>query len=251
MVKKVFITGGTTGIGLSVACEYLKEGHIVGICGRDLSKLPMTIKDQYPNLKTYTVDVRKREELIAAVDDFASDGLDIVLANAGRSVGEKSTLPNFEISREVIEINVIGVLNTFEAALKHMSPKKKGHIAAVASVAGMVGLKGASSYSASKAAVIKLCEAYSLDLKAQGIDVTCICPGFIDTPLTQRNKHSMPWLMTAEEGGKKIKAALDKKDALFVFPWQMKTLMYFLDRMPRCLYRFLMNLEVFDYSKQK
>lgn len=248
---KVFITGGTTGIGLELALNYLKTGDEVGVCGRDLSKLPEGLLDQYPNLKAYKVDVTNRDEMIEAVSDFSKGSLDLIVANAGRSVGHKTKMPNFEASRDVIATNVFGVLNAFEAALPTMFEQGRGHIAAVSSVAGMVGLPGASSYSASKAAVLKLCESYSLDLKRWNIDVTCICPGFIDTPLTKKNNHSMPWLMPASKGAAKIRRALDRKTALFVFPWQMKTLMYFLDRMPRCLYRGLMGIKLFNYSKDK
>lgn len=246
---KVFITGGTTGIGLAIARKYLDQGHIVGVCGRDPSKLDQSVKDQYANLKVYKVNVTDREELIKAVADFSDGELDLMLANAGRSVGSKTKEPDFEASRSVIEINVLGVLNTFEAALKVMLPNKKGHLAAIASVAGMVGLPGASSYSASKAAVLKLCESYSLDLRQFGIDVSCIAPGFIDTPLTKKNDHNMPWLMDVDVAADKIINAISKKKELFIFPWQMKTMIYFLDRMPRGMYRMIMRLPMVNYSK--
>lgn len=246
---KIFITGGTTGIGLALAENYLINGHDVGVCGRSPEKLDPKLKEKYSKLSVYKADVTDREEIGKAIDDFSKGHLDLVIANAGRSVGSKSKKPNFDASRSVIEINVLGVLNTFEAALRNMLPNKKGHIAAVASVAGMVGLPGASSYSASKAAVIKLCESYSLDLREWGIDVTCICPGFIDTPLTQKNDHGMPWLMEASVAATKIIKALEKKKSLFIFPWQMKCVIYCLDRMPRSLYRRVMSLKVANYSK--
>jgi short-subunit dehydrogenase len=246
---KIFITGGTTGIGWSVALEYMKSGHEVAVCGRSLDKLPTGWKEDYPKLSAYEVDVLNRDVLHNAVKDFAKGELDMMFASAGRSVGNKTKLPNFEAARDVISINVIGLLNTFEVAMELMIPKQKGHLVALASVAGMVGLPGASSYSASKAAVLKLCESYSLDLKNEGIDVTAIAPGFIDTPLTRKNSHKMPWLMTSEKAAKKIKKALDAKEVLFVFPWQMKMTMYVLDRMPRWLYRFMMGFSFLNYSK--
>ncbi len=246
---KIFITGGTTGIGWAVAKEYLDNGHEVAVCGRSLDKLPQNWKATFSKLSAYEVDVTDRETLHKAVNDFAKGELDMMIANAGRSVGSKSKVPQFSVARNIIEVNVIGVLNTFEVALEIMMPKKKGHLVAVASVAGMVGLPGAAAYSASKAAVLKLCESYSLDLRGDGINVTTIAPGFIDTPLTQKNDHTMPWLMPAAKAAKKIKKALDNKTTLFIFPWQMKTLMYVLDRMPRRLYRFLMTSKIFNYSK--
>lgn len=239
---KVFITGGTTGIGLELSKLYLIQGWDVAVCGRDLTKYPEEIKDKYKNLSLYQVDVTKREELIKAVSEFAGvKGLDLMIASAGRSVGSKSALPDFKVSYEVIGTNILGVMYSFEAALSSMLPKKSGHLVAIASVAGMVGLPGAASYSASKAAVLKLCESYSMDLRNHGIDVSAIAPGFIDTPLTQKNDHRMPFLMSAELGAEKIKKAIDRKKVLYIFPLPMKILIYILEKMPRFIYRKIMS----------
>lgn len=246
----IFITGGTTGIGLALAKLYLEEGHRVGICARNISKFPMEIRNKYKQLSCYEVDVTNREELYKAIHDFAPTELDIVFANAGRSVGAKTKTPQFSVANEIIDINVKGVLNTFDIALEIMLPRKKGHLVATASVAGFMGLPGAGAYSASKAAVLKLCESYSLDLKRRGIHVTAIAPGFIDTPLTQKNNHKMPFLMSAEKAAKLIKRAIEKKKVLYVFPFRMKMIVSILDKMPRSMYRLLMNLKFFNYSEE-
>lgn len=246
----IFITGGTTGIGLALAKLYLEEGHRVGICARNLSKFPTEIRNKYKQLQCYEVDVTNREELYKAIHDFAPVELDMVIANAGRSVGKKSKTPQFSVACEIIDINVKGVLNTFDIALEIMLPRKKGHLVATASVAGFMGLPGAGAYSASKAAVLKLCESYSLDLKRHGINVTAVAPGFIDTPLTQQNNHKMPFLMSAEKAAKLIKRALEKKKVLYVFPFRMKVVVSILDKMPRSLYRMLMNLKFLNYSEE-
>ena len=246
----IFITGGTTGIGLALAKLYLEEGHRVGICARNLSKFPVEIRNKYKLLSCYEVDVTNREELHKAITSFAPVELDMVIANAGRSVGVKSKTPQFSVANEIIDINVKGVLNTFDIALEIMLPRKKGHLVATASVAGFMGLPGAGAYSASKAAVLKLCESYSLDLRRHGINVSAIAPGFIDTPLTQKNNHKMPFLMSAEKAAKLIKRALEKKKVLYVFPFRMKIVVSILDKMPRSLYRMLMNLKFLNYSEE-
>jgi short-subunit dehydrogenase len=128
--------------------------------------------------------------------------------------------------------------------------RKKGHLVATASVAGFMGLPGAGAYSASKAAVLKLCESYSLDLKKFGIHVTAIAPGFIDTPLTQKNNHKMPFLMSSEKAAHLIKRAIEKKKVLYVFPFRMKIVVTILDKMPRSLYRLIMSLKFFNYSEE-
>lgn len=247
----IFITGGTTGIGLALAKLYLEEGHRVGICARHLENFPTEIRNKYKLLKCYQVDVVNRDELRAAILDFADGSLDIVVANAGRSVGAKSKTPQFSVANDIIDINVKGVLNTFEAALELMTPKKKGHLVATASVAGFMGLPGAGPYSASKAAVLKLCESYSIDLKRDGINVTAIAPGFIDTPLTRQNNHKMPFIMSAEKAAKLIKKAIEKKKVLYVFPWRMKIVVAILEKMPRSWYRKLMGLKMFNYSSEE
>lgn len=245
---KVFITGGTTGIGFGLSELYLKEGHEVGICGRSLSKLPVGFQTKYPNLKCYQLDVLDKDSFKKAVADFSKGELDLIIGNAGISGRKDGATVDFEKAEEILTTNILGVLNTFEVGLDEFLTRGKGHIVVVASVAGLVGLPWAPAYSASKAAVLKLGESFAINLKNKGILVTTIAPGFIDTPLTRKNKYKMPFLLSLEEGAQRIKNAIDKKEILFIFPWQMKILMYFLDRMPRWLYRFIMGLNLVDYS---
>lgn len=245
MSLKVFITGGTTGIGLSLAKVYLDNGATVGICGRDLSKLDYS----HVNLKSYQIDVQEREQLINCVAEFAEGKLDIFIANAGRSIANKDAIPDFLLAHSVMNINVGGVLNSFEAALNIMRPQGSGQIVAIASVAGMIGLPGGAAYSASKAAVLNLCESYAIDLARENIVVTAIAPGFIDTPLTQKNTHGMPWIMSSEKAALKMYNAISKKRTLYIFPLQMLLLMGILSRIPRSWYSFIMQLPFMQYRK--
>ncbi|MGB0453185.1 MAG: SDR family NAD(P)-dependent oxidoreductase [Bacteriovoracaceae bacterium] len=251
--RKIFITGGTSGIGLELSRYYLDRGDVVGVCGRDLSKVPDLLKN-HENFFCEKADVSIKEEIHLAVKKFSktfkSPGLQMMIANAGRSVGAKSVRPDFNAARDVVNSNVMGVINTFEAAYEEFEKMGSGHLVAVASVAGFVGLPGAGPYSASKAAVLKYCESLSLDLKNQNISVSVIAPGFIDTPLTQKNNHSMPFMMTAEKAAKMIASDLDQKKRLIIFPWQMRFVITLLDKMPRRLYHCLMSLPIFNYAKQ-
>ena len=118
-------------------------------------------------------------------------------------------------------------------------PSTLGLLVGVGSVAALVGLPGAGPYSASKAAVLRLCESYGLDWKKRGIHVTAICPGFIDTPLTRKNDHKKAILMGSERAAIKMYNAIDKRMPLFVFPWQMNVLMRFAEKAPRWFYRMI------------
>lgn len=249
MSLNIFITGGTSGIGLAVALEYLKRGDRVGVCGRSIEKFePLK---QYEKAHFYKADVTNRDEMEAAILDFSGEGsLDIVLASAGLGFSKKTQIPNFERSRLIIDTNIHGVLNTFEAALKIMLPQKSGQLVAIASVAGFCGFPGVSAYSASKAAVMKLCEGYQVDLSSLGISTTCIAPGFVDTPLTQKNHHEMPFLVPSEKAGKFIIKAIDKKKKLYTFPWFFGTVLRFFSILPRPIYLKIMKFIPFEYAKE-
>jgi short-subunit dehydrogenase len=236
---------------LELALHYLREGWRVAVCGRDLTKLPKMTELTSERFKAYEVDVSDKEKLKESMQDFCPKNLDLVIANAGISVGNKSAIPDFDRTRVVLNTNIIGVINTFEPAFEIMKARGKGQLVAVASVAGMVGLPGAGPYSGAKSAIIKLCESYYIDWRQFGLNVTCICPGFVDTPLTQVNPHPMPFLMSSTKAIKLMTKAIARKKALFIFPWQMNIVISILSAMPRWLYRLVMGVKFFNFSKEK
>ncbi len=250
-MKSVFITGGTSGIGAEIAKVYLQDGYRVAVCGRDKEKFDKYLGER-ENLEFIQLDIKNREQTIKAISDFSvGHSLDIVYANAGRSVGPKKIIPDFSNYHDVIDINLTGVLNTIEPAFNIMRKQGYGHIVAVSSVAGFIGLPGSSAYSASKAGVIKMCETFAIDWKKFNIDVSCVCPGFIKTPLTDKNDHSMPFIMPAEEAAIRIKKAMDKKKVFYAFPKRMFLITRLLEIMPRFLYRKILSIKIFNYSKEK
>ncbi len=250
-MKSVFITGGTSGIGSELAKLYLKEGFRVGVCGRDKSKFDENFKE-HPNLFFYELDVVNRNKTIEVIQSFSKGhGLDVVYANAGISVGSKNKTPNFEKMYQVVDINLKGVVTTFEAAFNIMKEQGYGHLIAVSSVAGYNGLPGAGIYSGTKSAVIKMCESFSMDWQKFNLNVSVVCPGFIDTPLTQKNNHSMPFMMSSVQAAFRIKKAMDNKRVLYVFPKRMFVIVKILELLPRTLYRFIMNSKLVSYSTQE
>jgi short-subunit dehydrogenase len=250
-MKSVFITGGTTGMGMELAKHYLSQGWKVGVCGRDRLKFEENFSLHRDNVDFYQVDVANREELQKAILSFSKTiGLDLLIANAGIGYKSKTRVPDFEYSYKMVHVNFLGVMYAFETALSIMVPRGKGHLVAISSIAGYNGLPGVSAYSATKAAVLKYCESLNLDMKQFNIDVTAICPGFVDTPLTQGNHHPMPFLMNAPKAAQLIARAIQKKKMVYAFPFFFSTLVRFLSMLPRTCYRRLMNIKTLNYSKE-
>ncbi|HLW56847.1 MAG TPA: SDR family NAD(P)-dependent oxidoreductase, partial [Bacteriovoracaceae bacterium] len=196
-------------------------------------------------------DVTDREALQKAILEFShSIGLDLLIASAGISFPHKTKIPDFERSYYMVQVNLLGVMYAFEAALKVMLPKKSGHLVAISSVAGFNGLPGVSAYSATKSAVTKYCESLNLDLADYGITVTSIHPGFVDTPLTRVNPHPMPFLQTAPQAARKIAWAIRKKKMHYSFPFLFSLVVKFLSLLPRTWYKRLMTIKLFNFSKE-
>ena len=159
-----------------------------------------------------------REWILAADADAP---LDLVIANAGIGADEGFSRGSETLARPVFEVNVDGVLNTVYPAMERMVERGRGQIAFMSSLAGYRGFPDAPAYSASKAAVKALAEAWRGALAPRGIRVSVICPGFIETPMTAHNKFRMPFLMTADRAAGIIARGLDRDRARISFPWPM------------------------------
>lgn len=251
-MRAVFITGGTTGIGMEMAKIYLSQGWKVGICGRDRLKFEENFSAHRDNITFYNVDVSEREALKKAILDFSSPiGLDLLIANAGIGFRAKTKVPDFEWSYKMVQVNLLGVMYSFEAALDVMIPRGKGQLVAISSIAGYNGLPGVSAYSATKAAVLKYSESLHIDLKQFGIHVTTICPGFVETPLTATNRHSMPFIMKAPKAAQLIVKAIQKKKMVYAFPFIFSSIVRLLSIIPRTWYRFFITRRAFNYSSKE
>ncbi len=251
-MRAVFITGGTSGIGMELAKHYLAKGWKVGVCGRDRQKFEASFSTHRDNIYFYPTDVSNREQLKTAISDFSkSIGLDLLIANAGIGYKFKTKIPDFDYSYKMVQINLLGVMYSVEAALDVMIPRGKGQLAIISSIAGYNGLPGVSAYSATKAAVQKYGESLHLDLKQFNINVTTICPGFVETPLTANNNHSMPFIVKAPVAAKKIVRAIEKKKMVYAFPFIFSTIVRILSMLPRTWYRFIITKKSFNYSSKE
>lgn len=251
-MNSVFITGGTSGIGLELAKKYLSQGWKVGVCGRDQAKFNENFTTDYQNLYYFPVDVADREALKKAIHEFSKPtGLSLLIASAGISYPQKTKIPDFERTYKMVHVNLLGVMYAFEAAMEIMIPQGSGHLVAISSLAGYNGFPGISGYSATKSAVMKFCESLSLDLRHMHIDVSCVCPGFVDTPLTQVNHHPMPFLVKVDKAAAIIVKGIRKKKRVINFPFVFSCIVKILTLMPRWMFQRIMSQESFNYSRKE
>jgi short-subunit dehydrogenase len=141
----------------------------------------------------------------------------------------------------MIRVNLLGVVYAFEAVLPEMLERGRGQLAAVSSLAAYVALPGEAGYCASKAAVNTYLKALRLQLRPRGIAVTTICPGFIKTAMTDQLDAPKPWLMNADEGARRIVRALERRKAVFNFPWQTTLLIRLTSWLPERIIRWAMK----------
>jgi short-subunit dehydrogenase len=219
---RVVITGASSGIGEALARHYAARGATLGLISR-----------------RHGVDVTDEAAMGAAAQDFMRrHGVpDLVIANAGIASGTDGADPG-DISklRKILDVNVTGLAATFAAFAPAMRKAGHGTLCGIASVAGFRGLAGNGAYCASKSAAITWMESLRTELHGSGVSVVCICPGYIDTPMTQVNRFRMPFLLSADEAARRIARAIEAKRRLAVIPWQMALVSVLLRAMPGWLY---------------
>jgi len=160
-----------------------------------------------------------------------------VIANAGISAGTAGEyIEDIAKLRRVLEVNVIGMAATLAAFAPAMRRAGRGTLVCVASVAGFRGLAGNGAYSASKAAARIWTESLRTELYGSGVSVVCICPGYVDTPLTRVNRFHMPFLLSADAAAPRIARAIAARRRVAVIPWQMALVSIVLRALPGWLY---------------
>lgn len=174
-----------------------------------------------------------------AADDFVArfGAPHLVIANAGISAGTAGeALDDIAKLRRVLEVNVVGLAATLAAFAPAMRAAGRGTLAGIASVAGFRGLAGNGAYSSSKAAARIWMESLRTELHGSGVSVVCVCPGYIDTPMTRVNRFRMPFLITADEAAPRIARAIAARRRVAVIPWQMAMVSVVLRTLPGWLY---------------
>lgn len=225
MARLVLITGASSGIGLALAQAYAHQGWRLALVARRTE----AIRDQFSGVPDHALEIYRADVCDAqamaqvAAQCLQRQGLpDVVIANAGISVGvDLAHAQDHAVLAQVMATNVLGVAATFGPFIEPMCVRGSGQLVGVASVAGIRGLPGHAAYSASKAAVISLCESLRVELRAKGVQVQTICPGYIATPLTHNNRYRMPFLMQPGAFAQRALQAIAARDSYRVIPWQM------------------------------
>ncbi|HVV63540.1 MAG TPA: SDR family NAD(P)-dependent oxidoreductase [Pseudolabrys sp.] len=225
MARTVLITGASSGIGRALALRYAAEGGTLGLIGRNLERLEAVAKEcraAGAGVVSAVIDVRDRAEMAKWISAFdRTSPVDLVFANAGVMEGTRpgGDIEPPDLAHALIEINVLGVLNTVQPLMASMMARRRGHIAIVSSLAGFVPLPDAPSYSASKAAVLR----YGMSLRAllaeRDVKVSVICPGYVTTPMMQRESGVKPFEMAPEKAVEIIRRGLARNKATIVFPF--------------------------------
>jgi len=238
----VFITGASSGIGQALAARFHRAGYRLALVARrgdEVARWASARGFDASSWAVYGADVRDVAAITAAgracID---TQGVpDVVIANAGISIGiDTAELADLEVMRATYETNNLGLAATFQPFVAPLRQRRSGTLVGIASVAGIRGLPGHGAYSSSKAAVIAYCESLRGELRPFGVRVVTISPGYIDTPLTQGNRYSMPFLMTAAAFADKAYAAIVSGASYRVIPWQMGVVAKLMRAMPNGLF---------------
>lgn len=233
----VVITGSSSGIGRELARRYSLKASTLHLISRRadlLEELSSEIQKEGLQIFTHAVDVTDFEAARAVYSSICgmSETIDIVVANAGISSEHKAELYEFWDFKRIIDVNLLGVAAMFDIFAKKMLSQGGGKLVAVSSLASFVAFPTTAAYSASKRALNSLLDSMRLLLEPQNIKVINIQPGFIKTPLTDKNGFKMPFLMELEYAGAKIQKAIEKNKKEYAFPFLFSLAAKNISRLP-------------------
>jgi short-subunit dehydrogenase len=240
--KLIFVTGASSGIGQALAWRYYQAGYALALVARRTEEMQSWAQKQGlepSRYQIYRADVALVDSIVTATQEcLQRQGVpDVVIANAGVSIGMDSTVrADLDVLARTLAINNVGLAATFHAFIEPMTRRGSGALVGIGSVAGIRGLPGHGAYCASKSAVIGYCESLRGELRGSGVKVVTICPGYIDTPLTQHNKYSMPFLMPVADFADKAFDTIAAGVSYRVIPWQMGVVAKLLRMLPNGLY---------------
>lgn len=224
-MKTILVTGATSGIGEAFALYCAKQGHKVIACGRNETKLAELAA--HDNIDTRQFDVTQRDDTVKALKTVTCD---IAVLNAGTCEYVDVDAFESDMFRRVFEPNFFGVVNCVEALLPQLQPGNQ--IALVDSMARLLPFTRSQAYGASKAALHYFGKSLAVDLVDKGIEVQTLSPGFVATPLTDKNDFDMPMIISAEDAAKAMLNALIKGKKTIYFPTFFGLILRFFSLLP-------------------
>ena len=241
--KTIWITGASTGIGKALAIKFAQNGWNVAASARR-ENLLNELEESSKNIYSFPLDVtdkeRCKEVFKEIVDKFKS--VDISFFSTGTWDPKKEKEIDIEQIENVMKVNFFGTLNCIKSVEKYYRERKNGHISIVSSIAGYRGLPNSTGYGPSKSALNNLAESLFFDFKRYGVRVSLISPGFIKTPMTDKNDFKMPFLKTVEYAAEKIFEGLTKTKKFEIhFPKQLTLILKFLKILPNSCYLSLVS----------
>ncbi len=240
--KKIWITGASSGIGKALAEKFALEGWKVAVSARRKEILSEMAKNE--NISSYPLDVTNQDQVS---DTFAKiinnfESLDLCVFSSGTYDPKLEQEINIKQNKFVMETNFFGVLYCIKSVEKYFKDKKDGHISIVSSVAAYRGLPNSSGYGPSKAALTNLSESLYFDFKKHNVRISLVSPGFIKTPLTDKNEFSMPFIKSPEFAAEKMFNGLTKGKAFEIhFPKALTIFLKVLRVLPYRMYLFLID----------
>ena len=240
--KKIWITGASSGIGKALAERFALEGWKVAVSARRKEILDDMASNE--NISSYPLDVINQDQVnnisSKIIHDFG--GLDLCVFSSGTYDPKLEQEINVKQNKFVMETNFFGVLHCIKSVEKYFKDKKDGHVSIVSSVAAYRGLPNSSGYGPSKAALTNLSESLYFDFKKHNVRISLISPGFIKTPLTDKNEFPMPFIKTPEFAAEKMFNGLTKTKTFEIhFPKELTLLLKFLRILPYGIYLFMID----------
>lgn len=239
--KVVLLTGASSGIGRELSLELARRGGIIGLTARRLDlleEIQREIESSGGRAIAIAVDVTDAAALRVAADRLRSEfgRIDVMIANAG--IGTASHAAKMQPAQvaNVININLIGAVNSVAAVLPEMAERNEGQLVAISSLSAYRGLAKSGAYCSSKAGLSAFFESVRIDLRGTNVKVTIIHPGFIRTPLTAGREKKMPYLMEVDVAVKKIVSAIERQKTSYAFPWQLTSIVRLGMIMPNAMY---------------
>ena len=240
--KKIWITGASSGIGKSVAEKFASHNWKVAVSARREDILNQMSSNL--NIFAFPCDVTDKKQVDETFKKIINEfeELDVCLFSSGTYDPKQEQSINTEKIKEVINVNFLGVVECVKVVEKYFKNKKSGQISIVSSIAGYRGLPNSSGYGPSKAALTNFAESIYFDFKKFNVNVSVVSPGFIKTPLTDKNEFSMPFLKSPEFAAEKIYSGLIKNNNFEIhFPKSLTLILKFLRILPYKLYLFLVD----------